>query len=61
MKLKFSGKGAANASELRKEQYLKHWPIEKQMEAHAEAAMGRPEKLDNMLSDFAKIRETIKI
>jgi hypothetical protein len=35
---------------------LEGWPIEKQMEAHSEAAMGRPEKLNEMTEDFAEIR-----
>jgi hypothetical protein len=31
----------------------------KQMEAHAEAAMGRPEKLNQMTEDFAEIRKVL--
>jgi len=41
----------------RRELYLAAWPIHAQLEAHAEAASGRPEKLTKMLADFAAIRE----
>lgn len=40
----------------RKEEYLKAWPIEKQLEAYAEAVAGRPEKLATMTADLAAIR-----
>ncbi len=36
--------------------YLAAWPIHAQLEAHAEAAAGRPEKLQKMNADFAEIR-----
>lgn len=40
----------------RKRLYLQAWPIDKQMEAHAEAAQGRPEKQNTMLAAFDAIR-----
>jgi hypothetical protein len=40
----------------RKQAYLQAWPIEAQLEAHAEAAAGRPDKLTKMLADLAEIR-----
>lgn len=43
-------------SRLRQDLILAEWPIEKQMEAHAEAAQGRPEKLSTLLTALAKIR-----
>lgn len=43
----------------RQAEYLARWPIEKQLEAHSEAAMGRPEKLNKMTEDFAAIREAL--
>ncbi len=41
----------------RRRAYEAEWPIHKQMEAYAENSTGNPEKLNQMLSDFAKIRE----
>jgi len=35
---------------------LAAWPIHAQLEAHAEAAAGRPEKLQQMQADFARIK-----
>lgn len=43
----------------RKKRYLELWPIEKQLEAHAEAAAGRAEKQNKMMEDFARIREVL--
>lgn len=43
----------------RKRRYLELWPIEKQLEAHAEAAAGRAEKQNTMMEDFARIREVL--
>jgi hypothetical protein len=45
--------------ERRKTAYLAAWPIEKQMEAHSEHAQGRPEKLQQMTADFARIRANL--
>lgn len=43
----------------RKRRYLELWPIEKQLEAHAEAVAGRVEKQNTMMEDFARIREVL--
>ena len=43
----------------RQRRYLAAWPVEKQLEAHAEALRGRPGKQNKMLEDFAKIREAL--
>lgn len=43
----------------RQRRYLAAWPIEKQLEAHAEALQGRPEKQNKMMEDLAAIREAI--
>lgn len=43
----------------RKRRYLELWPIERQLEAHAEAAAGRPGKQSRMMEDFARIREVL--
>lgn len=40
----------------RKDEYLKAWPIVKQLEALSEAAAGRSEKLAAMTADFDAIR-----
>lgn len=40
----------------RKERYLSEHPIETQIEALTEAAMGRPEKLNELLQGLAEIR-----
>lgn len=40
----------------RKAAYLAAWPRDAQLEAHADAAAGRPEKLQAMLADFARIK-----
>lgn len=40
----------------RQRRYLAAWPLEKQMEAHAEAAEGRPQKREQMLADLAAIK-----
>lgn len=43
----------------RKRRYLEIWPIENQLEAHVEAAAGRPDKQNKMMEDFAAIREVL--
>ncbi|MEG1501973.1 MAG: hypothetical protein RR203_02530 [Synergistaceae bacterium] len=43
----------------RQEDYLALWPIDKQLEAHAEASMGRQEKLNKMMGDFEQIRSKL--
>lgn len=45
-------------SRLRQGRIIAEWPIEKQMEAHAEAAQGRPEKLEALLSALDRIRSS---
>lgn len=42
----------------RQTEYLARWPVDKQLEAHSEAAAGRPEKLAAMTADFAAIRKS---
>ena len=46
-------------SEQRKKNYLNAWPIEKQLEAYSEALLGRTEKQEQMLKDFAEIRKAL--
>ena len=41
----------------RQTQILEHWPIEKQFEALTENAMGRPEKLNNLINFITKTKE----
>lgn len=43
----------------RQAEYLKQWPVEKQLEALSEASEGRPEKIEKMREDFAAIREAL--
>lgn len=43
----------------RQRRYLAAWPLEKQMEAHAEAADGRPAKREQMLADFTAIKAAL--
>lgn len=43
----------------RKEEYLTSLPIEEQLEALMENAMGRPEKLNAIISKIQKIKEKI--
>ena len=45
--------------ERRKREYLARWPAERQLEALSEAAMGRPEKLDEMKQGLLEIREAL--
>ncbi|MBP7339644.1 hypothetical protein [Niveispirillum sp.] len=40
----------------RRAAYLAAWPLSRQMEAHADAANGRPETLAAMLADLAAIK-----
>ena len=40
----------------RKDRYLSDYPIETQIEALTEAAMGRPDKLNELLQGLAEIR-----
>lgn len=43
----------------RQAEYLRLWPVERQLEAHAEAAAGRSEKIEHMRRDFAAIRAAL--
>lgn len=43
----------------RKEEYLKQYPIEIQIEALTEAAMGRTTKLDELVKGLSDIRESL--
>ena len=45
--------------ERRKREYLSRWPVERQLEALSEAAMGRPELLDEMRRGLLEIREAL--
>lgn len=49
-------KTRAQVADLRRRLYLSQWPVHQQMEAHADAAAGRPEKRDAMLADLAAIK-----
>ncbi|MBQ7503979.1 MAG: hypothetical protein IJT79_01495 [Ruminococcus sp.] len=50
---------AEEIAQRRKQEYLTAWPVEKQLEAITEAQAGRPEKQQQMLQDFANIREAL--
>lgn len=41
----------------RQEEYLKQFPVEVQLEALTEAAMGRGDKLDKLVEGLAEIRK----
>jgi hypothetical protein len=58
MKIRLSKSRDDIAAE-RQRRYLANWPLEEQMEAHAEAAAGRPAKRDQMLADFAAIKAAL--
>ena len=45
--------------ERRRAEYLSRWPVERQLEALSEAAMGRPELLDEMKRGLLEIREAL--
>ena len=45
--------------ERRRREYLARWPVERQLEALSEAAMGRPERLDEMRRGLLEIREAL--
>ena len=44
----------------RQRRYLEAWPVEKQLEAYAEALQGRMGKQTQMMEDFAEIREALR-
>ena len=49
----------AKVQEDRKKAYLKNCPIEVQLEALTEAAMGRPEKLNTLIERLAEIKSQL--
>ena len=58
MKVKYSPTHEQVVQE-REKRYLALWPVEKQLEAYAEALAGRNEKQIQMLKDFAEIRKAL--
>lgn len=50
---------SAEVRKSRKEEYLSKYPIEIQLEALTEAAMGRTAKLDELVKGLSDIRETL--
>lgn len=50
---------AEEVKKKRKEEYLKQYPIEIQLEALTEAAMGRTAKLDELVKGLSDIRRTL--
>lgn len=43
----------------RKKEYLERFPVERQLEALTEAAMGRTAKLDELVKGLSDIREAL--
>lgn len=50
---------AEEVKKKRKEEYLKQYPIDAQLEALTEAAMGRTTKLDELVKGLSVIRESL--
>ena len=50
---------AEEVKKKRKEEYLKQYPIDTQLEALTEAAMGRTTKLDELVKGLSNIRESL--
>ena len=50
---------SAEVRKNRKEEYLSKYPIEAQLEALTEAAMGRTAKLDELVKGLSDIRESL--
>ncbi len=50
---------SAEVRKNRKEEYLSQYPIEIQLEALTEAAMGRTAKLDELVKGLSDIRESL--
>ena len=50
---------SAEVQKNRKEEYLSQYPIEIQLEALTEAAMGRTTKLDELVKGLSDIRESL--
>jgi len=58
MKIKYKPT-SAEVRKNRKEEYLSKYPIEIQLEALTEAAMGRTAKLDELVKGLSDIRRTL--
>jgi hypothetical protein len=58
MKIKYKPT-SAEVRKNRKEEYLSQYPIEIQLEALTEAAMGRTAKLDELVKGLSDIRESL--
>ena len=58
MKISYSPT-SAEVRKKRKEEYLSQYPIEIQLEALTEAAMGRTAKLDELVKGLSDIRESL--
>ena len=58
MKIKYNPT-SAEVRKKRKEEYLLKYPIEIQLEALTEAAMGRTAKLDELVKGLSNIRESL--
>ena len=50
---------SAEVRKKRKEEYLSQYPVEIQLEALTEAAMGRTTKLDELVKGLSNIRESL--
>ena len=58
MKISYSPT-SAEVRKNRKEEYLSQYPVEIQLEALTEAAMGRTTKLDELVKGLSDIRESL--
>ena len=58
MKIKYKPT-SAEVRKKRKEKYLSDYPIDTQLEALTEAAMGRTAKLDELVKGLSNIRESL--
>lgn len=54
-------KTADQVRALRRERYLAAWPLHAQAEAHADAAAGKPDKLNRMLAEMAEIKAALPL
>lgn len=53
------GERSEQIADERRQRYLERWPVHRQLEAHKEAAEGRPELFNEMLADMAAIKEQL--
>ena len=58
MKIKYKPT-SAEVKKKRREKYLSDYPIDTQLEALTEAAMGRTTKLDELVKGLSAIRESL--